>query len=175
LRNASKPVAAVALTLSFLSLTALVARAADRTDIVVGSGPTAAAEREALTAAIAMLPSPPVRIAVIDVTQNRPPVRNYLLTLDAFTVEGNGVIYIVQQSAILKGAHAASKLFRAMLATIIWHEMAHLEGKDEHGARKAEEELWSRFVRDGVCDQVSVLRYLQALRKRPDDTALARR
>jgi hypothetical protein len=30
-----------------------------------------------------------------------------------------------------------------------------------------------RFVRDGVTDQVTALRYLQALKKRPDDQLLA--
>ena len=51
-----------------------------------------------------MLPAQPVRIAIMDVTQNRPPVRDHLLTLDAFTVEGNGVIYLVQQIAVLEKA-----------------------------------------------------------------------
>ena len=60
-----------------------------------------------------------------------------------------------------------------MLATIIWHEMAHLSGADEHGARKAEQELWTRYVRDGVCDQMTALRYLRALAARPDDTVMA--
>jgi hypothetical protein len=41
------------------------------------------ADREAIAAAVEMLPKGPVRIAVIDVTENRPQVRDYLLTLDA--------------------------------------------------------------------------------------------
>jgi len=173
MRGASKHSAAVVWLVSCLVLCTPFATAADRTDIVVRPGPTAAADREALAAAVAMLPVKPVRIAVKDVTQNRPEVRSYLLTLDAFIVPGNAVIYIVQQSAVLKAARADSTLFRAMLASIIWHEMAHLQGKDEHRARRAEEELWTRFTRDGVCDQVTALRYAQALRKRPDDTALS--
>jgi len=47
--------------------------------------------------------------------------------------------------------------------------MAHLNGADERGARKAEEDLWMRFVRDGIADQVTALRYLQMLKNRPDD------
>ena len=66
------------------------------TDIVVAPGVTAAMDRQALAAAVAMLPKSPVRIAVVDVAQNRPEVRDYLFTLDAFTVNGNGVIYVVQ-------------------------------------------------------------------------------
>jgi hypothetical protein len=62
-----------------------------------------------------------------------------------------------------------------MLATVLWHEMAHLHGADERGARRAEEDLWTRFVRDGATDEVTGLRYLQALKKRPDDQLLASR
>jgi hypothetical protein len=78
-----------------------------------------------------LLPEVPLRIAVIDVTGNRPPVRDHLLTLDAFTVKGNGVIYVVQQSALLQGARGGSPIHRVMLATVLWHEMAHLKGADE--------------------------------------------
>jgi hypothetical protein len=145
------------------------------TDIVTSPGLAGNADKAALAAAVALLPQAPVRIAVIDVTQNRPPVRDYLFTLDAFTVKGNAVIYVVQQSQLLKGARAGSALHRAMLATVLWHEMAHLSGADEHGARQAEEELWIRFVRDGLADQITGLRYLQALRRRPDDQLLASR
>jgi hypothetical protein len=53
--------------------------------------------------------------------------------------------------------------------------MAHLDGADERGARQAEEQLWTRFVRDGVSDQVTALRYLRALTKRPDDPLTASR
>ena len=83
--------AAVVFTI-FLSVTVSSARASD-TDIVTVLGPTASVDWEAITAAVETLPSQPIRIAVMDVTQNRPDVRNYLLSLDAFTVAGNGVIY----------------------------------------------------------------------------------
>jgi hypothetical protein len=145
------------------------------TDIVTSRGAGGAADKEAIAAAVALLPEAPVRIAVIDVTQNRPPVRDYLLTLDAFTVKGNAVIYIVQQSQLFKEARAGSALHRTMLATVLWHEMAHLSGADERAARKAEETLWMQFVRDGLADQVTGLRYLRALTRRPDDQLLASR
>jgi hypothetical protein len=165
-------------TIGFLFLAGVVlnvppAVASDSPTDIVTHGENAAADRAALAAAVALLPKRPVRIAVVDVRQNRPQVRDYLLTLDAFTVNGNAVIYVVRQSAVLKAARGGSTLFRAMLATILWHEMAHLAGEDEHGARKAEEELWQQVVRDGVTDQVTGLRYLQALRRRPDDQLLA--
>jgi hypothetical protein len=62
-----------------------------------------------------------------------------------------------------------------MLAAVIWHEMAHLGGADERGAQLAEEELWKRFVRDGVTDQVTALWYMQALRRRPHESLPASR
>ena len=156
--------------------TTRIAGASDvRTDIVTTASSTASPDREAIRAALALLPRQPVRVAVMDVTQNRPPVRDYLLTLDAFTVAGNDVVYVVQQSDVLKGARSGSALYRAMLATILWHEMAHVEGADERRARKAEEDLWKRFVRDGVTDQMTALRYLDLLTKRPDDMLLASR
>jgi len=172
--RAASTYAAVALAL-IGSIAVSRAQGSAPTDIVAGTGPTASADREAIAAAVEMLPKRPVRIAVIDVTASRPELHDYLLSLDAFIVKGNGVIYLVQQSATLQGTRSRTTLFRAMLAAVIWHEMAHLDGADERGARQAEEELWRRFVRDGVADQVTALRYLQALRKRPDDTLLASR
>jgi hypothetical protein len=73
--------------------------------------------------------------------------------------KGNAVVYVVQQSQLLKEARG-SALHRAMLATVLWHAMAHLSGVDERAARKAAETLWMQFVRDGLADQVTGLRYL---------------
>ncbi len=144
-------------------------------DIVTSPGPDGVADKDALAAAVALLPKTPLRIAVVDVRDNRPALRDYLLKLDAFTVEDNLVVYVVQQSELLKGARVGSVLHRAMLATVLWHEMAHLAGADERGARQAEEKLWMQFVRDGLTDQLIGLRYLQALRRRPDDQLMAAR
>jgi hypothetical protein len=69
----------------------------------------------------------------------------------------------------LQGAVKGSQLCDHMLASIIWHEMAHAEGAGERAAQRAEEQLWTQFVRDGILDQVAALRYLQALRNRPHD------
>jgi hypothetical protein len=173
MRNVRFPVAeTVLLALALVAAVTPTSASGPSTDIVTGPGPAGAADKDALAAAVALLPRAPVRIAVSDVTENRPPVRDYLLTLDAFTVPGNDVIYVVQQSQLLKGARAGSSLHRAMLATVLWHEMAHLSGADERGARQAEEKLWMQFVRDGLVDQVTGLRYLQALKRRPDDDRL---
>ena len=166
---------AVLLVLMVSARTMAAGASGPPTDIVTAQGAAGEAERKALAAAVALLPIAPLRIAVIDVTQNRPAIREHLLTLDAFTVPGNSVIYVVQQSELLKAACAGSALQRAMLATVLFHEMAHLSGADERTARQAEEKLWTRFVRDGLIDQVTGLRYLTALKHRPDDQLLALR
>ena len=92
--RSARHVAATILVVSALIGKAELARAADHsTDIVIAdAGPQAAAVRSALLTAVALLPTTPNRIAVVDVTRNRPEVRGYLLTLDAFTVPGDGVI-----------------------------------------------------------------------------------
>ena len=84
-------------------------------------------------------------------------------------------MYLVKQSTVLEEAANGSRFYEYVLASIIWHEMAHLDGADERGARHAEEQLWTSFVRDGVFDQVIALRYLDALMKRPDDRLTASR
>jgi len=142
------------------------------TDIVIEPIPESAEIRAALIAAIGLLLKAPTRIAVMDVTAARPGVREHLLTLDAFTVEGNAVIYVVQQSDLLRRARTGARVYRAMLASVLWHEMAHLAGSDERAARRAEEDLWTRMVRDGVVDTQTGLRYLKALKQRPDDHRL---
>ena len=61
------------------------------------------------------------------------------------------------------------------LASVIWHEMAHAEGADECEARRREQSLWTTFVRDQRVDEVTALRYLEALTKRPDAQLLGTR
>lgn len=119
--------------------------------------------------AVRLLPRSPLQVAVIDADEARPEVRDTVLKLDAFTVPGSKIVYLVKQSAVLQGAAKGSQLYEHMLASIIWHEMAHADGAGERAAQRAEEQLWTRFVRDGIFDQVTALRYLQALTNRPHD------
>ena len=142
------------------------------TDLVIEPMPESAEIRAALIAAVGMLPKAPMRIAVMDVAAARSGVREHLLTLDAFIVEGNAVIYVVQQSELLRRARTGARVYCAMLASVLWHEMAHLAGSDERAARRAEEDLWTRMVRDGVVDTQIGLRYLKELKRRPDDYRL---
>jgi hypothetical protein len=121
---------------------------------------------------VALLPRSPGTISVLDASDAKPDVRETLLKLDAFVVRGRGVIYLVKQSAVLQGAARGSPVLDCMLAAIIWHEMAHVDGAPEPEAQRREQELWTRFIRDGRVDQVVGLRYLQALEQRGSDDVL---
>jgi hypothetical protein len=161
-----------------LVLGSTAAQASDRPDwkwLVVCDGPNAEAERAAVVKALELLPRLPARVAVMDVTEAQPDVRAALLRLDAFVTQGSPVVYVVQQSSLLKGAIQGSTPHMHALATVIWHEMAHAEGADEREARKREEQLWTTFVRDQRVDGVVALRYLKALNERPDDLVVALR
>lgn len=151
------------------------ADAPDWKRLVVCDGPNADARRDAVVKALKLLPRLPSRVAVLDASEAKPEVRGLLLRLDGFIVRGSSVVYIVQQSALLRGALEGSALHTHALATVIWHEMAHAEGDDERDARKREEELWTTFVRDQRIDGIAALRYLKALTSRPDDELLASR
>jgi hypothetical protein len=142
---------------------------------IVVDGPTAIGERKAIAKAMRLLARLPERVAVIDAEQARPDVKATLLRLDAFTIKDSRVVYLVRQSALLQGAVQRQPFHTCALAAVIWHEMAHTEGADEREARRREQSLWTTFVRDQRVDDVTALRYLEALTKRPDAQLLAAR
>jgi len=113
-----------------------------------------------------LLPKRPLAVAVIDPNQAEPDVRRTLLTLDAFITKGGRVVYLTSHSEVLQGALKGSKLCDHILATIVWHEMAHIDGADEVEAQRREEELWTAFLREERVDRIQGLRYLKALKSR---------
>ena len=122
---------------------------------------------------IRLLPRRPGPVVVFDVNTAEPALKRRLLRLDSFVVKDRREVFLTKHSAVLTGALRGSRLHEYILATIIWHEMAHLDGADEQNARKAEQDLWTRYVRDQVCDEVTALRYLRELAMRPDDELAA--
>ena len=165
------------LLLFALALSGDVAGAAGRTTdwqgLIVTDGPAAESERRALVESLRLLPRLPIRVAVIDATEAKPDVQPTLLSLDAFVVIGSPVVYVVRQSALLRGARDGSTAHTHALAAAIWHEMAHVDGADERQARTREQALWTTFVRDERVDNVVALRYLNLLNGRPDDFVMA--
>ena len=53
-----------------------------------------------------------------------------------------------------------------VLATLIWHEMAHIAGADEREAQRQEEELWREYLLARRVDTGRGLNYLVLLTKR---------
>jgi hypothetical protein len=143
--------------------------------LIVYDGADAAIHRAALIGALQLLPRLPARVAIIDASKAKPEVQKTLRQLDAFIVRGSPVVYVVKQSALLRGAIAGSSPYRHALAAVLWHEMAHVDGADEREARAKEQALWTSYVRDQRVDAVTGLRYLTALDRRPNDQLQARR
>ena len=123
--------------------------------------------REAVRRAVELLPKRPAQILVIDVNDAKPEDRDYLLRLQAFIIPGRQVVFLTKHGDVLRLAQQGSRFHEYMLATVIWHEMAHLEGADEAEARRREEALWTRFLADGAVDRDAGLNYLVALKHRP--------
>jgi hypothetical protein len=143
--------------------------------VLLSSSPARAqAEDSAIAAAVQLLPKRPPQVVLIDANEAAADVRATLLRLDAFVVKGSHAVYLTRQSAILRAAARGSDLQRFMLASIIWHEMAHLDGANEAEAQRQEEALWRRYLLDGRVDQLTALRYLSALNSRHVKDAIAR-
>ncbi len=121
--------------------------------------------------AVELLPKRPANVLVVDVNDARPEDRDYLLKLQAFVLRGSGVIYLPMHGEVLQAALKGSRFHDYMLATVIWHEMAHVDGADEARARREEEDLWTRFMLDGAVDRDAALGYLSALKKRRPETS----
>ncbi len=147
----------------------------DWAKLIVAEGPAAADERQALVRALRLLPALPACVAVLDAERARPDVKPTLLRLDTFVVRGRPEVYVVRQSGLLQCAIRREALCTHALAAAIWHEMAHVEGADEHEARRREEAQWRAFIRDQQVDPIAALRYLRALVTRPDDHLLTSR
>jgi hypothetical protein len=118
-----------------------------------------------------LLPKRPAQVVVIDPNEAKPDVRRTLLTLDAFITKGGRVVYLTRHSEVMQGALKGSGLHEHMLAAIIWHEMAHIDGANETEARRQEERLWTQFLMDERVDRIQALRYLAALKARGDGLA----
>ena len=86
--------------------------------------------------------------------------------MEAFITKGGRVVYLTSHSEALQGALKGWSLHEYILAAIIWHEMAHIDGADEIEAQRREEELWTRFVMDERVDPGDGMRHLAALTER---------
>lgn len=122
-----------------------------------------AASEAAIHRALGLLPRRPPAVSVVGADQVDPESRERFLRSEAFFSQGSPVVYITRHSPVLQAVQEGSAIHLHVLAAIIWHEMAHMEGADEQEAQRREESMWKRFVRDGLVDHVTALRYLKLL------------
>jgi hypothetical protein len=112
-----------------------------------------------------LLPSRPRRIEVLDLDSLSGRARQKLRGLDAFVLSGETTIVVIRQGATLRQAEFGDALDRLMLASLVWHELAHVNGLDERAALEQEEALWRRFISTGQVDGGVGMTYIARLRE----------
>jgi hypothetical protein len=115
--------------------------------------------------ALKLLPRQPEKVTVVDATET-PSLLYELQHVEAFVMRGERVVYLVTQGVTLQNALKGAGVFDYVLATVIWHEMAHIDGGDETKAQVEEEQLWEQFVVARRVDSARGMRYLALLKKR---------
>src|SRR2546427_12221237 len=106
---------------------------------IVAAAPEDAA---AIERALQLLSRRPERVAIIDPDEATPAGQKILAKSDAFITKGGRIAYVNRHSEVLKGARHGASTYLCILAAIIWHEMAHIDGADEEQAQRREEGLW---------------------------------
>jgi len=120
---------------------------------------------EAVRRALELLPRQPGHIVIVDVTETTALLRDHLQHVDAFVTTGDKTVYLKKQGQSLQYAVKGPRFYDYVLAGTIWHEMAHIEGRDERGARLAEQQLWRTFMLRGQVEMEAATRYLGLLAK----------
>jgi hypothetical protein len=115
---------------------------------------------------LTLLPKRPAQVVIVDPDQAGAEIRGTLLRMEAFITKGGRVVYLTSHGEALQGAVNGWSLHEYILASIIWHEMAHIQGADEMEAQRREEALWIRYVMDERVDPGDGMRYLSGLKSR---------
>jgi len=134
--------------------------------VIAGTAVDGDVDPRTLRAALEVLPRRPERIVLVDSEALPPGHETQLRDLDAFVIAGSRVLYLRRQSPTLLAAEYEGGPYLLMLAAVIWHEMAHIDGLDERHAQEREEDLWKQFVQRSLVDSGVGLTYLQELRGR---------
>jgi hypothetical protein len=121
---------------------------------------------ETIERALELLPRQPAQVLVVDVTRSARAVDAHGRRVEAFVRHGENVVYLIAQGDTLQRGQKGAGVFDYVLATIIWHEMAHLAGAGEREAQRQEEDLWAQYVAARRVDTGRGLNYLALLRKR---------
>ena len=175
---------ATALVLSssaIVSMPAPVTPSADRrhTRIIAGTEIIGDTDPRVWRSVLDVLPIRPRRIVVLDAGTLSAAVRQKVRGFEAFVVAGNPTVFVLRQSMTLRQAETGDAFDRAVLASVIHHELSHVRGLDELGAIHAEQDLWRRLIAGRLVDFALGSTYLRRLddegRKPRQPQALARR
>ena len=129
----------------------------------VNAGPSA--YDEAIARALRLLVRQPEKIVVVE-RDERSRERSGRPHVEAFVNHGGRVVYLIRQGVTLQATLKGPGIFDYALATVIWHEMAHIDGADEVAAQEAEEQLWTEFIVSQRVDRTRGMKYLALLKKR---------
>jgi hypothetical protein len=132
-------------------------RTFDRTIVVGESDPAV------WRAVLEVLPIRPPRIEVLDVGSLSPATQQKLRGLEAFVLAGSRTIVVIRQGATLRHAESGDAVDRLVLASLVWHELAHVNGLDERAAFAQERWLWRRFIASGLVEGALGLAYIARL------------
>jgi hypothetical protein len=105
---------------------------------------------------------------VLDPNRVTSDLKRRLQLVNGFAVPGRRVVYLNERSEVLERALSGPSMWDYVLATVVWHEMAHIDGAQETEAQRREEQLWVQFILSGKVDGGRGLAYLRLLRKRRD-------
>jgi hypothetical protein len=128
-------------------------------------------EARTIARALALLPTP-IEVPVVPIDPELSAHPAALRRLDAFIVTDDDgrlrpVIYVNARADIVRRAMKGSRLFLAVLASVLHHEHQHLQGRDERSARHAERLMFEALMARGDVDRREGARYLRALEQQP--------
>jgi hypothetical protein len=112
-----------------------------------------------------LLPARPQRIELLDVNSLPASTRQQLRGVDAFVLAGQTTIVVIRQGATLRQAEFGDAFDRLVLASLVWHELAHANGLDEEAALEQEQTLWRRFIAQGLVNSSDGMAYVARLRE----------
>jgi hypothetical protein len=115
-----------------------------------------------------LLPARPRRIELLDLDSLSVPARERVAGLDAFVIAGQTTVVVIRQGATLRQAELGDALDRLVLASLVWHELAHANGLGEQAALDRERALWRRFISTGVVNAGVGMTYIARLRELGD-------
>jgi membrane-associated phospholipid phosphatase len=120
-----------------------------RSDTVIDCGPPLRPGLEncvrTIRRVLTLLPRHPEKIQVLDPNRATPDLKARLQHVDGFAVPGGRVVYLNERGEVLEHALRRAGVWDCVLATVVWHEMAHIDGAQEPEAQRREEQLWLQF------------------------------